>query len=99
MSFKAFINEKWDVHSKQYAAYKKAIYDKFHVSIDVYQDQIHGGLGDHANILDFPLAQILMGMEVEKEHTDDPLIALEISLDHLTEDQSYYTKLAEMEKK
>lgn len=99
MSFKQFLNEKWDHNSEQYKKYKKAIYDKFHVSIDVYEDQIHGGLGDHADILKMPLDQILIGMDIEKEHTDDPLIALEITLDHLTEDKAYYIKLVKMESK
>ena len=34
-----------------------------------------------------------MGIEVEKEHTDNPKIALKIALDHLKEDPKYYTKL------
>ena len=33
------------------------------------------------------------------EHTNDPKIALEIVLDHLTEDSEYYTKLATIENK
>jgi len=40
----------------------------------------------------------MMGMEIEMEHTDDPKIALEISMDHLTEFPDYYTRLDKMEK-
>jgi len=38
--------------------------------------------------------ELRKGIEVEKEHTDDPKIALKIALDHLDEDPQYYTKLA-----
>lgn len=38
--------------------------------------------------------QLKMGIEVEKEHTDDPVIARKIAIDHLKEDPKYYTKLA-----
>ena len=52
---------------------------------------IKGGLGDNKSPLEFNPKQILMGMKVEMEHTDDPMIALEITLDHLSEDPEYYT--------
>ncbi len=39
-------------------------------------------------------AELMKGIEVEKEHTNDPRIALKIALDHLAEDPKYYTKLA-----
>ena len=32
------------------------------------------------------------------EHTDDPDLAREIAMDHLTEDPDYYTKLEKVEK-
>lgn len=54
-------------------------------------DEIEGGLGDNKSLLEFDPEQIKLGMGVELEHTDDPLIALEITLDHLTEDPQYYT--------
>jgi len=38
--------------------------------------------------------ELKKGIEVEKEHTDDPKIAMKIALDHLDEDPKYYTKLA-----
>jgi len=38
--------------------------------------------------------ELRKGIEVEKEHTDNPKIALKIALDHLDEDPQYYTKLA-----
>jgi hypothetical protein len=54
-------------------------------------DQIKGGLGDDKSPLEFNSEQIKLGMKVEMEHTDDPMIALEIALDHLTENPEYYT--------
>jgi hypothetical protein len=37
--------------------------------------------------------QLKMGIEVEREHTNDPLSAERIANDHLREDPHYYTKL------
>ena len=37
--------------------------------------------------------QLQIGIEVEKEHTDDEELAEEIARDHLAEDPHYYTKL------
>lgn len=42
--------------------------------------------------------QLKRGIEVEKEHTDDPEIAKKIALDHLAEISDYYTRLDKMEK-
>jgi hypothetical protein len=42
--------------------------------------------------------ELKMGIEVEMEHTTDPLISKRISLDHLAEIPDYYTRLAKMEK-
>lgn len=41
--------------------------------------------------------QLRMGIKVEKEHTDDPEKAKEISKDHLSELPDYYTRLHKME--
>ena len=51
----------------------------------------------HGVSVDEILSQLEMGMEVEKEHTDDPEIAREIALDHLNEIPDYYTLLLGME--
>jgi hypothetical protein len=52
---------------------------------------IQGGKGDGKSLLEFDPDQVTKGLEVEKEHTDDPLVAIEIVLDHLTENPEYYT--------
>jgi hypothetical protein len=43
--------------------------------------------------------ELEMGIKVEMEHTNNPIIAKRIALDHLAEIPNYYTLLAEMEKK
>lgn len=61
-------------------------------------------IGKHQDVPDsnFDQEQLSMGVEVEKEHTDDPLIAKEIAKDHLSEkglEHNYYTLLKQMEEK
>ena len=43
------------------------------------------------------MAQLEMGVQVEREHTADDAIAMQIALDHLKERPDYYTKLKQME--
>lgn len=37
--------------------------------------------------------QLLIGVEVEKEHSTNKSVAMRIALDHLAEHSDYYTKL------
>lgn len=53
-------------------------------------DEIHGGKGDNADISKFSRDQIKKGLSVEREHASDPMVALDIVFDHLTEDPKYY---------
>ena len=48
---------------------------------------------------DFDPNQIEKGKEIELEHTNNPNLAREIAMDHLTEIPNYYTHLEEMEQK
>lgn len=43
-------------------------------------------------------SQLEMGIEVEREHTNDDSTAMQIALDHLNERPDYYTRLKQMEK-
>jgi GNAT superfamily N-acetyltransferase/predicted ABC-type ATPase len=62
-------------------------------------DMLPGGKGDKKHDLSkFDPEQLAAGIKVEMEHTSDPRIALEICIDHLTEDSHYYTKLAKIDK-
>jgi len=62
------------------------------------EDIIHGGLGDNRKVTDFNIHDLMKGMEIEAEHTNDPRIAKEITEDHLTENDDYYDYLEDMER-
>lgn len=64
---------------------------------------LSGGYGDNTSIFDainrFGIYTLSKGLRVELEHTDNPSIALEIAIDHLTESSEYYEYLEDMERK
>ena len=62
------------------------------------EENIKGGLADGMSDSQFDQNQIEMGINIEKEHTNDKEIAKEIAKDHLVEHGKYYDYLAEMEK-
>ncbi len=59
-------------------------------SIEERENPIEGGVGDKSTVNDFDREQLKAGIKVEMEHTDDPIVALDIVLDHLTENPQYY---------
>lgn len=56
-------------------------------------------VGKHNDVPDsnYDQHELEMGIEVEKEHTDNPEFAKAISRDHLAEFPDYYTRLKKME--
>jgi len=54
--------------------------------------KLPGGVGDRAPSDQIDPIQLSTGIQIEMEHTNDPEIAKEISLDHLTVDPKYYSK-------
>ena len=60
-----------------------------------------GGLAEKAGftIDDADPDQLVIGIKIEMEHTDDPKVATEIALDHLSEHPRYYIALEAMERK
>lgn len=62
------------------------------------KDVIPGGLADNKSPSDFDSKKLAAGIKIELEHTSDRSIAQEIAMDHLTEDNNYYEKLATIEK-
>ena len=58
-----------------------------------YSDRIPGGLADRMNPNQFVDSDLIDGIRIEMEHTDDLYIAREIAMDHLAEDPNYYKKL------
>ena len=67
-------------------------------SLVIKADKIPGGLADKKKPSDFDPKKLAAGIKVEMEHTSDRAIATEIAMDHLTEDNDYYEKLATIEK-
>jgi hypothetical protein len=59
-------------------------------------DQSHEDLGE-VPASAFEGEDLLSGLEIEMERTDDPEEALEIVMDHLVEDSDYYETLEEIE--
>jgi len=71
------------------------------------QDELEGGIGDEmtlkkiskihrVNLSDL-VDEFSKGVNVEKEHTDELKTAMEIAMDHLSEDPNYYSKLKKIE--
>jgi len=65
----------------------------------IFELDIPAGVGKHKGVPDekFDPKELEMGIDVEKEHTDNPAIAKEIAKDHLAELPDYYTRLKKME--
>ena len=61
------------------------------------EEKVPGGLAVGKKPSDFNPKQLGKGRKVEMEHTNDPDLAREIAMDHLTEDPDYYKKLEVME--
>ena len=58
------------------------------------KDSLPGGKADNMDPSQFDQHELMKGIHVEFEHTNDILQAMEISMDHLSEDPMYYKKLA-----
>jgi hypothetical protein len=62
------------------------------------RDRLPGGRADELLPEDFDQEELVRGTEHELEHTDDPVLAQEIAMDHLAEDERYYERLDAMER-
>jgi len=58
-----------------------------------WKDRLHGGKADDRTPEDFDPDYVSIGTAVEMEHTNNPDIATEISLDHDQENDTYYGEL------
>jgi hypothetical protein len=56
-------------------------------------ESLIGGVGDGRDIEEFDPVQVVKGIKVEMEHSNNVREVLEIVVDHLTEDPLYYDKL------
>jgi len=61
-------------------------------------ERIPGGRGHNADPAEFDQDQLMKGIHIELEHGSDVATALEIAMDHLTENPFYYDYLEKMEK-
>ena len=69
----------------------------FEDAIANWREKIKGGYASGKKPEDYDMAQLKKGFEVEKEHTVDPMKAIEIAMDHLEEIPDYYDWLDDME--
>jgi hypothetical protein len=60
----------------------------------LFEDKIPGGKADDMCPSKFDQKELMKGIHVEFEHTNDIMIAMEIAMDHLLEDEEYYQKLS-----
>ena|SRR5271157_2721374 len=58
-----------------------------------YHYKLMGGKGAHLTPKDVDKNQLIVGIYVEMEHTNDFMISAAIALDHLAEKPDYYTIL------
>ena len=61
-------------------------------------EKIKGGRADHMDPSDFDQGELMKGIHVELEHTNDIMTAMEIACDHLSENPLYYRELAKIHK-
>jgi hypothetical protein len=59
----------------------------------IKKNKLVGGRGDFTSTGEIDPTQLSTGIQIEMEHTNDPDIAKEIAIDHLTKDSEYYIKL------
>jgi len=68
------------------------------INMLTWVNPLKGGFADDEEITNFDLDQLIKGIKVETEHTNDKDIALKIAMDHLHEIPDYYTRLEKMER-
>ena len=83
---------------RKFEEYRAAIKDAYKVDIKNFKDKIPGGKADRKPITKYDLKQLLKGINAERDHTNDNLLALELAMDHLEYMEDYYTHLAIMDR-
>jgi hypothetical protein len=90
-----FFDEKADKATRAYFGCSKEA--AFHLGYKHAAEKIKGGEADNKSDDQYDSEQLVEGMEVELEHTEDLDTAKEIAKDHLEEGEDYYERLEEME--
>jgi len=81
----------------KFEEYRNAIKDPYQVDIRNFKDKISGGHADGKPVINYDLKQLLTGINFERDHTKDNMLALELAMDHLENTPDYYTRLERME--
>ena len=82
---------------RKFEEYRTAIKDSYRIDIKNFKDKIPGGHADGKPIIKYDLKQLLTGINFERDHTKDNMLALELAMDHLENTPDYYTRLERME--
>lgn len=67
----------------KFEQYRTAIKDAHRIDIKKFKDRLPGGHADAKPITSYELQQLLAGINFERDHTKDNLLALEMAMDHL----------------
>lgn len=78
--------------------HRTAIKDTFQIDIKNFKDCLKGGMADGRAVTDYDLEQLLKGIKIEREHTGNKFIALDIAMDHLERTADFFSRLARMER-
>jgi hypothetical protein len=81
----------------KFEEYRNAIKDAYQVDIKNFKDNIPGGHADGKPVINYDLKQLLTGINFERDHTKDNMLALELAMDHLERIPDYYTRLERMD--
>lgn len=83
---------------RKFEEYRTAIKDSQHIDIRNFKEKLTGGVADGKPITNYDLGQLLAGIKWEKDdHTKDPMLALELAMDHLESIADYYTRIDRMD--
>jgi hypothetical protein len=83
---------------RKFDEYRTAMKDAYKIDIKNFKDQLPGGHADAKPITNYDLKQLLSGINFERDHTKDNMLALELAMDHLERMPDYYTRLGIMDR-
>ncbi|MCX7966764.1 MAG: hypothetical protein N2596_09090, partial [Syntrophorhabdaceae bacterium] len=64
---------------EKFEKYRQAIKKEFNIDIAKFKERLKGGKADGQPITKYDLEQLIMGIKVELEHTNNKMTALEIA--------------------
>lgn len=83
---------------RKFEEYRTAMTDAYRIDIKNFKDKLPGGHADAKPITNYDLNQLLSGINFERDHTKDNMLALELAMDHLERIPDYYRRLAIMDR-